>query len=119
MNYLKTLKNSGEHRKIPKLSFENVTVISFNARKRWETTSLVLESMALSADVILFQELGWKGVHSQPSSMNKDGEMAYSPPIHPSWKPLMEAFDPTDDKRPRPRVLIYVNNWMEQFKPQL
>jgi hypothetical protein len=110
MNYLKTSQNSGECQKVPKLSFDNITIISFNARKRWETTSLVLESMASSADVVLFQEPGWKGVRSQPSSTNKDGETAYGPPIHPSWKPLTEAFDPTDDKRPRPRVLIYVNN---------
>jgi hypothetical protein len=119
MNYLKTPKSSGDHRKVPKISFENVTFVSFNARRRWETTFLVLESMASSVDVILFQEPGWKGVHSQPSSTNKDGEMACGPPIHPSWKPLMEVFDPTDSKRPRPRVLIYINNRMEQFKPQL
>jgi hypothetical protein len=44
--------------------------------------------------------------------------MAYGPPIYPSWISLTENFDPTS-KGLRPRVLMYVNRRLSQFKPQL
>lgn len=77
-------------------SVEKLTIWSFNVARKWETMSITLERAAGSIDIILFQEPAWRGVRKQPSTTNKEGDVANSPPIHPSWTPFHEVFSPTD-----------------------
>ncbi|EKM74364.1 hypothetical protein AGABI1DRAFT_48134, partial [Agaricus bisporus var. burnettii JB137-S8] len=100
-------------------SLQNLTILSFNARKSWETTSIVLDKCAGYVDIIMFQEPGWKGVRRQPSTRNKEGDVACGPPLHNSWRPFTEAFDNRDEDRAARRVLTYINRRLDVFKPQL
>ncbi|EKM73829.1 hypothetical protein AGABI1DRAFT_134011 [Agaricus bisporus var. burnettii JB137-S8] len=100
-------------------SLQNLTILSFNARKSWETTSIVLDKCAGYVDIIMFQEPGWKGVRRQPSTRNKEGDVACGPPLHNSWRPFTEAFDNRDEDRAARRVLTYINKRLDVFKPQL
>ncbi|EKM73755.1 hypothetical protein AGABI1DRAFT_134147 [Agaricus bisporus var. burnettii JB137-S8] len=100
-------------------SLQNLTILSFNVRKSWETTSIVLDKCAGYVDIIMFQEPGWKGVRRQPSTKNKEGDMACGPPLHNSWRPFTEAFDNRDEDRAARRVLTYINRRLDVFKPQL
>ncbi|XP_006462041.1 hypothetical protein AGABI2DRAFT_143747 [Agaricus bisporus var. bisporus H97] len=85
----------------------------------WETTSIVLDKCARYMDIIMFQEPGWKEVRRQPSTKDKEGDMAYGPPLHNSWHPFMEAFNNKDESRAARRVLTYINRRLDVFKPQL
>ncbi|XP_006461007.1 hypothetical protein AGABI2DRAFT_117933 [Agaricus bisporus var. bisporus H97] len=67
----------------------------------------------------MFQEPGWKGVRRQPSTKNKEGNVACGPPLHNSWCPFTEAFDNRDESRAARRVLTYINRRLDVFKPQL
>ncbi|XP_006458370.1 hypothetical protein AGABI2DRAFT_115393 [Agaricus bisporus var. bisporus H97] len=67
----------------------------------------------------MFQEPGWKGVRRQPSTNNKEGDVACGPPLHSSWRPFTEAFDNRDESRAARRVLTYINRRLDVFKPQL
>jgi hypothetical protein len=87
-------------------------------RRNWKDTVATLEIWADMIDVILLQEPAWKGVRIQPSTLNKEGDMAFGPPIHLSWLSLTENFDPLNEGL-RPRVLTYVNRRLAQFKPQI
>src|SRR5258708_245256 len=80
-----------------RVSFEKLTIWSFNVGKKWETMSTTLERVAGFVDIIMFQELAWRGVHQQPSTTNKEGDMAYGPPFPPSWIPLYQPFNQTDE----------------------
>jgi hypothetical protein len=105
-------------RKPDPLSFKSLRILSFNVRRNWKDSVASLEIWADKADIILFQEPVWNKVRIQPSTLNKEGDMAYGPPIHPSWISLTENFDPTNEGL-RPRVLTYVNRRLAQFKPQI
>jgi hypothetical protein len=109
---------SGTRNPAPR-SLSTISIISFNARKRWETVSTVLDKYAGYVDIILFQEPAWRGVRSQPSTTNRDGDVAHGPPIHPSWNFYTEAYDNQNELRPGPRVLTYINRRMDIFRPQL
>ncbi|KAF7761838.1 hypothetical protein Agabi119p4_9830 [Agaricus bisporus var. burnettii] len=100
-------------------SLQYLTILSFNAHKSWETTSIVLDKCAGYVDIIMFQEPGWKGVRRQPSTKNKEGDVACGPPLHSSWRPFTEAFDNKDESRAARRVLTYINRRLDVFKPHL
>src|SRR5258708_30594239 len=101
------------------VSFKKLTIWSFNVNRKWATMSETLDHVAGYVDIIMFQEPAWRGVRRQPSTIDKDGDVAHGPPIPPSWIPLHEAFDPTNESRPRPRVLTYVNKLLSNFRPLL
>jgi hypothetical protein len=105
-------------RKTDPLSLKSLRILSFNVRRNWKDSVASLEIWAEKADIILFQEPAWNKVQIQPSTLNKKGDMAFGPPIHPSWISLTENFDPTNEGL-RPRVLTYVNRRFVQFKPQI
>jgi hypothetical protein len=100
-------------------SLSSISIISFNARKRWETVSTVLDKYAGYVDIIMFQEPAWRGVRTQPSTTSRMGDVAFGPPIHFSWKSYSESFDNRDESRPGPRVLTYINKRLDIFRPQL
>jgi hypothetical protein len=83
---------SGDQKPAPR-SFKSISILSFNARKSWETVSIVLDKYARYVDIIMFQEPAWRGVHSQPSTTIRMGDVAFGPPIHFSWKSYTESFD--------------------------
>jgi hypothetical protein len=101
---------------VPPPSFH---ILSFNACKSWDNTSLTLERCAPYTDIILFQEPGWRRVRSQPSSTSREGDNAYGPPIHSSWLPIIPAFDNTNPDGFKPRTVTYVNKRLTNLKPQL
>jgi hypothetical protein len=100
-------------------SLSSISILSFNARKRWETVSTVLDKYAGYVDIIMFQEPAWRGVHTQPSTTNRMGDVAFGPPTHPSWKCYTESFDNRDESKPGPRALTYINKRLDIFRPQL
>jgi hypothetical protein len=118
IEHLEDNNPSGTRNPAPR-SLSTISIISFNARKRWETVSTVLDKYAGYVDIIMFQEPAWRGVRTQPSTTNRDGDVAHGPPIHPSWNFYMEAYDNQNELRPGPRVLTYINRQMDIFRPQL
>jgi hypothetical protein len=50
--------SSGDRKPAPR-SFKSISILSFNARKSWETVSTVLDKYAGYVDIILFQEPAW------------------------------------------------------------
>jgi hypothetical protein len=68
--------SSGTQNPAPR-PLSTISIISFNARKRWETVSTVLNKYAGYVDIIMFQEPAWRGVCTQPSTTNRDGNVAH------------------------------------------
>ena len=109
---------SGPEEPAPR-SFDSISIVSFNIRKSQLSMATVLDKYAGYVDIFLFQEPFWGGVRHQPSTTNKYGDMAYGPLIHQSWTCYYGAYDNRDMEHPRPRVLTYINNRLNGFRPQL
>ncbi|KAF9442278.1 hypothetical protein P691DRAFT_681814 [Macrolepiota fuliginosa MF-IS2] len=97
-------------------TISGVCIFSQNICKNNFSTSVLLERLKDSIDIIFLQEPPWSRIRSTPSTVSLEGDNVVGTPKHPDWVCMVCLPHPGEQ---HPRVMAYVHSCLSLMRPAI